>query len=251
MRTINNVTKTNLKDMFNLKEILKESVFYPASGIDNTVIKCLSNQYSSFIYADYSISQREVYHELFLQLENEDCQLIGLHQIPLEELSPNNFNTDHFVLNEHESQRMENVQISESFHYHNFNPFVFWAVYELNQLEVENIIKEPKRFSLLYIGAEACATFDTLYLNNKINPLVIAIINPAEGFGDNWTLFRDPDFRLHTNLTNNYLNNNTPMPSKIITNMNISEHENDCFWPGYRFDGKCYLHDTLDIYSRI
>lgn len=247
MKTIKEITRKNFNKMFNLKEILEGSVFYPASGIDNSVIKCFSNQYSSFINVDYSISMTNVKNNMLGTLLIDGYDLICLTQIGMEEITPNGFIPNNWVLNEHERQRLEMDFISEKFYGRNFTPFALWGVYELNQ----NNMKETKRFSVLHIGGESCAIFEALYLNYKINPSVVALINPGEGYGDNWTLFTNPDFRLFKNLTTNFLHNNAAMPTKIITNMILNSNENDCFWPGYRFEEKCFFNDAIEIYSRI
>jgi hypothetical protein len=51
----------------------------------------------------------------------------------------------------------------------------------------------PTRFSLVYVGYDGVATYQTLYYPNKIAPLVLAIIQSGNGFGGNYTDFRDPD----------------------------------------------------------
>ena len=75
-------------------------------------------------------------------------------------------------------------------------PFCFWAIYEIDETLTGRTTGKIKKFSLLHIGGEACATFDALYFRNDINPRAVAILNPGEGYGDNWTIFTDTEYRL-------------------------------------------------------
>jgi hypothetical protein len=102
----------------------------------------------------------------------------------------------------------------------------------------------------MHIGGEACATFEAIYLSNKVNPKCIAIISPGEGYGDNWTIFRDPEFRLYQTLHFNKINNNANMPSELLTNMALSDDDN-CFWPNYNYQSRCFADGWLRKYSRI
>ena len=72
---------------------------------------------------------------------------------------------------------------------------------------------------------------DTLF-SNKINPHAVVILNPGNGFGgDNWTIFKDKDYRLYQSLLYNNKQNNTPMPKYLLTNTVFNDK---CFWPNFR-----------------
>ncbi|MBA7580284.1 hypothetical protein ES708_22175 [subsurface metagenome] len=109
----------------------------------------------------------------------------------------------------------------------NFSPFALWAVYEL---DTQNPSGKINRFSILHIGGEACATFDAIYIGNKINPLAVVILNPGEGYGDNWTIFRDPAYQFYKLIEYNVQNNNQNFPRYLFTNIYLA---NNCFWPNY------------------
>ena len=88
------------------------------------------------------------------------------------------------------------------------------------------------KFSILHIGGEACATFEALYLSNGINPTVVVILNPSEGYGDNWTLFTNPDFRLYQMLKRNVENSTQATPKYLLANGN-QEKSDSTFWSDY------------------
>jgi hypothetical protein len=44
----------------------------------------------------------------------------------------------------------------------------------------------------VYVGGDGVATYQALYLQQKVAPLVLAIIQPGHGFGLNYTNFEDP-----------------------------------------------------------
>jgi len=250
MKTINEITKENFQSMFNLRDILEESVFYPAAGIDGSDIECLSNQYCSFIHVDYSTPRDVVEPGMRHHFAGVGYDLIGLKYISKDELTPNGFSPRNFVMNEHERARLEMDFIRDRFDCRNFTPFALWAVYELNPSKTVKTEGKASRFSLMHIGGEACATFEAIYLSNKINPKCIAIISPGEGYGDNWTIFRDPEFRLYQTLYFNTINNQANMPTELLTNMALSDDE-ICFWPNFNYQGRYFADGWLRKYSRI
>ena len=170
---------------FNVIDLLKDSVFYPASGIDGKGIEFLIHKSKSFIQVDYSVSIREVRTAMENDFKGVGYKLKRLTQIGKEEIiQPYNP-----ILNEHEQSKInENSNIKERYELNNFSSFMLQAIYE-NERGTE--------FSLLHVGAEACSVFNSLYVKNNINPKAVVIINPSEGYGDNWTKFTDPDFKFY------------------------------------------------------
>jgi hypothetical protein len=246
MMDLNKITAENFDSSFSIADILSESVYYPASGDDSSDIKCLVNYYNSFVHVDYSFSRNDIEEWMMNGLTESfgpDSKLIGMKFINKNELTPNGFRSAGIEFNQHEKERLEMDFIRDLFYCRNFRPFALWAVYEIS---TEN---GSTRFSLLHIGGEACATLEALYLTNKINPAAVAIIHPAEGFGDNWTLFRDPGFRFYKIMEKNALDNGASMPRYVLTDMIYSD-EHACFWPEYKFDKKCEKFDRHRLYGR-
>lgn len=235
MNWIDTITPENFENSFDLKEILKNSTFYPASGIDATNIEGLSTHTNSFVHVDYSITENEVKRALSEDFQAFGYKLIGLKQITKNELTLNGFLPNNFTLKESEKERMDFMTKAKNTH----SPFCFWAIYEIDKTLTGDISGKIKKFSLLHIGGEACATFDALYVYNEINPRAVAILNPSEGYGDNWTKFTDPEYRLFNLMQLNSKKNSVSLPEYVFTNMTSNEK---CFWPNYKLiDKKMFL----------
>ncbi len=75
------------------------------------------------------------------------------------------------------------------------------SIMELKQDVPEN--HGPLRFSHFYLCADGTAAFQALYVANHACPKVIAIIQPGEAFGGNWTDFEDQEKILARSVMNN------------------------------------------------
>lgn len=250
MSYIDDLHADNLTLQFNLSALLENSVFYPASGIDGIDIECLtqSHSYASFIHVDYTTARDTVVAAMTHHFRPVGYELMGGTVIPItqEQLTPDGF-TPHFTPpNVHERARLQRDFIRRAFNGQSLRrPFALWAVFELSPLLTAKKGK-IKRFSLLHLGGEAVATFDALYLNRAINPSAVVISNPGEGYGDNWTLFTNPSFRLHVMMLDN-VSQGATMPRHIFTNMTNGPTA-PCFWPGYHFEGTCHAGSHNVIY---
>jgi hypothetical protein len=227
-----NITKLNFKDSFDVDYIHgNKSVFYAASGLDTSSVSCLFPEFDSFVHVDYFHSEAEVSSFMETAFIPLGFKLIGMRHIYEQMLTPAGFHPMPFHPNRHELSRLQMPHIKDRFYSVGFKPFARWALYEksISPLEMKS---ESRRFSLLHVGAEAMATFEALYLGYGKNPGAICIIRPSEGYGDNWTIFRDPEFRFHQMIVQNHLNNQTPMPTVLLTDAGDTDHT--CFWPGYQ-----------------
>ncbi len=167
---------------FNINEVLTDSLYYPSCGSDGTPVKYFTGNVYSFIYVDYGISKNKLIEDIN---KNGFCGYHIIHNQSLTEkdLTPNGFNI-HIPLERDESSFNPNFLkgwIKE--------PFCEWYIFERDVNKDEKI--RPKRFSFLFLCAEGVASYQALYLSNKIKPRIIAIIQPGHGFGGNWTNFKD------------------------------------------------------------
>lgn len=237
MKSINNITKENFNSSFNLIDILQNSVYYPASGIDSTPIEVFGNKYNSYINVDYSMSYDDVRRSMEFDFEKVGYKLVGIKDVTLEELIPNGRTYSPIELNEHELKRLkENQHIYDLFYSFTSSVFAIWSVYELSEDLTNKSIGKAKRFSLLHICGEGSVTFKALYVQNKINPRAIAIINPGEGYGDNWTKFTDYKYRFYQSVRKNVDNNGADMPEYMLTN--AAADEDGYFWGDFAFAEK-------------
>lgn len=226
MEWIDKITTENFNNSFDLNSLLTNSVYYPASATDGKPIEGLSRFSFSFIYADYSLPLEEVENALKTEFEPIGYKLVGMRSISENELTPNGYTPQNFSLKESEKKRMHYLRRS----IRNLSPFALWAVYELESEQIKNDSGRIRRFSILYVGGEACTTFDKLYVSNKINPLAISILYPGEGWGDNWTCFSDPDYRFYKLVELNVQNNHQVFPKYLFTN---TINEIRYSWPNY------------------
>jgi hypothetical protein len=247
MKGIYDITSENFDTSFNIKHILENSAFYPASGKDGTHLKELSKKgIKSFIHVDYSEDKLSVKNSLMREFCGIGYRLLGIKEIVKNELSPSSFlPKGHFPLNEHEQNRIKNDgDIKAKFYGKNFSPFALWAVYELIPSSNNQDQSKSTRFSILHIGGEACFTFDEIYMSNKINPAAVVILHPGEGYGDNWTLFSNPEFRLYKMLRENAENQDQNMPKYVLKNGNGFKKSSVKFWNNYISEYTKYSSET-------
>lgn len=233
MKSISGITKDNFNASFNIVDILQNSVYYPASGLDATPVEVFGDKYKSFVNVDYSQNYENIRRSLELDFESVGYKLIGIKDISREELAPNGISPINYDFNQHEKSRLsDHLFIKELFDNAASSGFAIWAVYELDNTLIAKTDGKSERFSILHIRAEGWAAFEGLYVENKINPKAIAIIRPGEGYGDNWTLFSDSKFRLYQSLRKNEHVHGAEMPNYILTSAGSDE---GCFWGEYVF----------------
>ena len=226
MSWIDNITKENFDQSFNIKSIIIDSTFYPASGIDATNIEALSCFTKSFIHVDYSVPKTVVLKALTEDFIPVGYEVIGLKVIEHEDLIPFQFIPGKIPRLKSESKRITFLNNSKK----NLVPFSVWAVYSLNENSTYKKANKIKRFSILHIGGEACDAFKFLYVHYKTNPTAIAILNPGEGYGDNWTKFTDTESPFYKLLEVNSKKNKIDFPQILFTN---NSDPANCFWPNY------------------
>lgn len=245
MNWLEKITPENFDKSFDIQQVLTQSAFYPASGTDGSHIPVFSHKgIVSFVNVDYSLPKEQVEQAMKYDFIGVGYRLIGIKHIGEDEITPNGFHPVNIPFNKHEKERLDKLpEVLKSMNAVGFTPFALWAVYELDPDAKVKSSGKAERFSLLHIGGEACATFDATYLANGLNPGAIAIIRPSQGYGDNWTLFTNPDFRLHTMLKMNCKNKHQEMPVYLLSDNSFKK---EACWPDYTYAGKEYSdHSSL------
>lgn len=235
---------------FNLKSFIENSVFYPASGTDFSYISVfLDKGISNFLHVDYSVKKEEILENFKTAFDASKYKLIRISEISKNQITPNGFRPiSNIPLNEHENDRLQRLDfVRDNFNGVNFIPFALLVEYELQEKA------KATKFSILHIGGEACATFEATYLLNGINPRAIVIIRPSEGYGDNWTLFTNPDFRLYKMLEINANKNNQLLPKYLVQLSDFEmpgEIAKSC-WENYQFIERHQLlnEECLNLFS--
>jgi hypothetical protein len=170
---------------FPLAEVLQGSVYYPASGTDGHVVELLGRHAASFVHVDYSRTRAEVNAQLVSGFAG--YTLVGIRSLSQQELTPAGWRPSLFNPRGH---RPMPASANPA------NAFALWAVYEREP--ARNAAHGPVRFSLLHLHAEGVAAYDALYRGSGHQAYAIAIVQPGEGYGDNWTYFTKPGEPLHT-----------------------------------------------------
>jgi hypothetical protein len=163
-------------------ELLDESLYYAACGTDGRPVQYLGCYCHSFIYADYGYSFTKI-----SELLNQDGAFWGyqLHSSRLVDVSEIDLITAWQTIHldtrvDGEPNRYRERQVP---------PYAYWCIFKrLSGMPDEH---GPENFSLLYLGMDGVAAFHALYVLRQVVPSVIAIIQPGEGFGLNWTHFHD------------------------------------------------------------
>ena len=190
---------TILSGPFPLTELLRNSIYYPSSHFDGSLVKAYAHDYQNFVYCDYGVTE----DDFMTKLETfRGYDVLGHRPVLQEELIPNGWQPQipHHLLDNYGK-------------YPNFikPPFAHWALYERKSTYSD--MHGPVRFSLLFVGGEGVATYQALYWSNRTTAKAVAIIRPGTGFGGNWTNFLDGEKAL------GYVVNQNPngQPDCIIT----------------------------------
>ena len=216
MELINQITKVQFENAVPIKELLENSLYYPACGFDGGVVKHFSKEVQSFIYCDYATGEKKLNdasnkfygYRLLFERNVKEAELTPNGWIPI---IPPRVNKEKYF---------KYIKCFE-------NPFCRWSIYEReNDLDDDH---GPIRFSVLYIGGEGVATYNALYYSNKTTAKILAIIQPGTGWGLNWTDFRKQDDALGYTV----LNNPYGTPDKIVYG-GIGKDYNDLKWEGYK-----------------
>jgi hypothetical protein len=223
---LSNCSKDSIvNDPFPLKDILKNSLYYPSSGFDGDPIKYLGGNILSFIYVDYGNSQDEFQNALINSGFN-GYEPVFSRTVTEHELVPKGWRPS--MPSPSDSYMRNNPSSVEK-------PFFLWTVFQRNNsLSDEH---GPNRFSLLYLYAEGAAAFQMLYVRNKVIPKGIAVIQPGHNFGGNWTNFTDPE----EILAKLVMENTRGKPDWMLYGGTEprNEYRNPC-WPFYR-EHICFL----------
>ncbi|MCK9265454.1 hypothetical protein M0P98_00975 [bacterium] len=198
--SINNINNKTQPD-FNLENILQNSLYYPACGLNGTPVKYLTGNIHSFVYADYMVTKEEFSENL--NGTAKDCGFKGYHSIYQREILKNEILPDNwdfklsslFLFRENEKRRESGSKLLTKQQAlakygvlgeweNQCEPFAHWSIWLKNP---DSNFDEPlKAFSFLFLCGEMSAIYLGLYCRLKIVPTVLSIIQPGGGFGLGW-----------------------------------------------------------------
>ncbi len=199
-------------------DLLANSVYYPACAFDGRPVKYCGGFSHSFVYVDYGVSSERLLAELwFGSYRKVGGRFVGRDEM----LGLNSW-----------QPILPNVAVDgdqNRYASHVVGPYAYWSVWERAPHLDDN--HGPERFSFLYIAGDGAETFQSLYYSNSRAPSLVAIIQPGEGFGHNWTNFFDS----RQILARSVLSNPYGLPDYLLLGGLGSdvEYQRSIVWPGY------------------
>jgi len=163
---------------------LRESCFYPSSGLDASPVLLANGCVHSFVYVDYGTSRDAVLRALSSP-GFKHYKLLLQRDVSKQELVPERWTpTVRYWFDDPgaHGRLMTAQQACE--------PFGVWSIWR--RVAEQNERAGPLLFSVLFLGGEALASYDGLYRRVGVVPKVMALIQPGHAFGGNWTNFTDP-----------------------------------------------------------
>lgn len=207
----------NLEQRLPIANVLQGSVFYPASGTDDSPVKYLRGLSHSFVYADWRITQDELTTHLRTLFDGYRCT--HTRSVTAAELCIASFQS---LLPVRDYGNPWNGVAK---------PYAVWAIYDRDRGNGKEA--GPERFSLLCVGGEGLATFRSLYLTNHCTPSVVTLIRCGTGgfSGGNRTDFVDS----HLEFACSVMQNPHGTPEYLFTYYggNDDGHGPESPWPSY------------------
>ena len=220
-----------------LDSLLDNSVYYPASGYDGDLIRLFNKiltekGVNSFVYCDYESTEEKVISKAGLHMRG--YHVLAHRAVDVSELLGPNADSRYLL----PVGRCQKARRCDGF-------FCHWFIFERDCSFAES--HGPERFSLMYICAEGVSAYELLYSSRGIAPKCVAIIQPGEGFGGNWTDFHKVEAPLYQALKRNPAG----LPEMIVNggnwerdwdhgyeNLSWDEYQageciNDYYYPGY------------------
>jgi len=178
-----------------LPDLLNESLYYPASGLNGTPVKYLGGNVHSFVYADYGIPVKSMLMNMYGT--EKDCGFLGYfllkhRDIPYEELFPHGWEPPLSPVYKHLEEGLGAR--------HSMEPAGHWTVWQ--RLEEYSETHGPALFSFLYVHGEMSKVYQALYTRYLRRPLILAIIQPG-CFGGEWERTEDEDSFFKIVITSN------------------------------------------------
>jgi len=175
--------------------LIEDSVYYPACGFDGDVANLCMGFSHSFIYVDNLCLWGEVSKETVYERLNADYSFKGFRRIHQQEYSYLEMMGPHSVFEESIKDGDGNPECG-------LDPLPFFAIltifepyhgydHDVIHSETSTIHHIYERLAFLYICDDGCRAYEKLYQSHRAKPKAIAIIQPGDAFGGNWTSYYD------------------------------------------------------------
>jgi hypothetical protein len=145
-------------DILPIDDVLENSIYYPASACDYSVIEAFSGFGHSFIYVDPEIKKESLLKNVSKSFHG--YSVIASREVKKEELCFRQYN----IIYPDSANDGDPSYYSRS-HKELIDPYATWVI--LGRINTANPSLGPKRISFLFIAGEGVATYQALYFSNQ------------------------------------------------------------------------------------
>ena len=162
--------------MDKITEFLKESLFYPCSGLDGAPIKFTGKHFQKFIYVDYTI-ERDQFLQQCAHPGFRGYRMTDAHDLSVESVFGASW--------EDVGHQLRATVSDRDFDWSPESAFILATHFE----RVDGFDDEhgPEQFDLWFIQCEAITTYRALYTRRGIKPKCVAHIRSGIAFGGNFS----------------------------------------------------------------
>ena len=161
-----------------VRSLLRDSVFYPCSGMHGRPVELLGSRWQTFVYADYNIDAD--------QLETQ-CREHGFRGYDLAELEFMPWNS--LFERPWPAVRRDLDFVAERLGHPMPEPFVAFSAWN-RQADISDE-HGPARFTLWFIRLEAVTVYRELYVRRRVAPRCLVDVCPGLAFGGNYPGYRE------------------------------------------------------------
>ena len=162
--------------MDKITEFLKESLFYPCSGLDGAPIKFTGKHFQKFIYVDYTI-ERDPFLQQCAHPGFRGYRMTDAHDLSVESVFGASW--------EDVGHQLRATVSDRDFDWSPESAFILATHFE----RVDGFDDEhgPKQFDLWFIKCEAITTYRAIYTRRGIKPKCVAHIRSGIALGGNFS----------------------------------------------------------------
>lgn len=176
----------------NFSDVFKDSIYYPACGFDGDVMSLCMGYSHSFVYVDNLCLWQSVEKERIYEFINESNTFGAFNRVFQAEFSKSDLMGDHLF----DGEKLQDEDGDPSF---GLAPKDFFAIltifepkrgnrtYAHSDRATKLHVYEPLVF--LYVCDDGCFSYQDFYYSHNIRPKGVAIIQPGDAFGGNWTSY--------------------------------------------------------------
>ncbi len=230
-----------------LHDLLSGSVYYPACRFDGRPVQLLGRDYQSFVYVDCGVTKEQ--HLKRLQRSgqeitpgefdnhieaSDDLGFLGYRLLAWRDVAERE-------LTLHGWHRLHLDPACALYHIPVImRPrFAIWSI--LERSEAYDDTHGPRRFSLLYVGADGVESFAAMYWGNNVAPAVVAVIQPGDPCLGNRARLEDPD-----GIFARLVRDNPAGPAEYL----LCRGSKRPFWSAYGREVHCFFNGDLKLWRR-